>query len=250
MTIFDENPNYDVYSAHEYKSSRMSKNSNKMQYGRRYDDPENRPQKNPFIMPLCFILAFAVVEFYTGVWSQSLALLSDAWHMFSDVFAISLAMLAFGATQKARTKPNKKVGASFELIASIMNAVLMFTVIGWVANEAWVRFANPTGVQSGAVIAVATIGLLVNLFVARYLHNNDPKHVAAHYGHHHQHLNHQAALLHVIGDILGSIAALVSGIIIYFTGWAVVDPILSMVIVMLLLIGTLSLCRDIVKSLR
>ncbi len=251
MTSFDESNSLDVDLNEPYHTSEHAQNTPAINTGRRHDDPENHNRRNPFFVPFCMILTFAFIELSAGVWAQSLALLSDAWHMFSDVFAIGLAMTAFRlsnkASQQTSTKPSKA-----ELNASIINAVLMLVVIGWIVYEALMRFANPASVQSGVVVVVAMIGLLINLFVAQHLHFNNPQHQHAGHHHHgnHQHLNHQAALLHVIGDILGSVAALVSGVVIYFSGWMVIDPILSLFIAGLLLLGTLGLFRNIAKALR
>lgn len=203
--------------------------------------------KNPFFIPFVLILIFAVVEFYTGVWSQSLALLSDAWHMLSDVFAIGLAMTAFYVTTSAAHKQKGRGTSQVELLASVVNALLMFAVIAWIVVEAWHRYAAPASVQSVPVIVVATLGLLINLYVAKHLHQQHAEHDECSHSHHG--LNHQAAFLHVLGDILGSVAALVSGVVIYFSGWTLIDPILSLVIAALLFVSTLGLCHKIYKAL-
>lgn len=247
MTNFDESHHYDVELSEPYHSSEREHKTPVIKSGRRHDDPENHDHRNPFVIPFVLLLSFAIIELLTGIWSNSLALLSDAWHMFSDVFAIGLAMLAFRVSTNAAEKASKA-----QLAASVINALLMFVVIAWVVNEAWLRFDNPASVQPGVVVVVAMVGLLINLFVAQHLHFNNPSHQHAghHHGHGHEHLNHQAALLHVIGDILGSVAALLSGLVIYLTGWQTIDPILSLLIAGLLLVGTLNLCRNIVKALR
>lgn len=249
MTNFDESQNYDVDLSEPYVSSESSPKKPMIKSGRRHDDPENHGHRNPFVVPFILIFAFALIELTTGIWSNSLALLSDAWHMFSDVFAIGLAMLAFKVSKRTVAKTTKA-----ELTASIVNAGLMLVVIGWIVNESLLRLSAPTSVESGVVVVVAMIGLLINLFVAQHLHFNGPEHQhAGHHHHHtgdHHHLNHEAALLHVIGDILGSVAALVSGLVIYITGWQMIDPILSLLIAGLLLVGTFNLCRNIVKATR
>lgn len=248
MTNFDENQHYDVDLSEPYVSSESSQKKPMIKSGRRHDDPENHNHRNPFVVPFFLILAFASIELATGIWSNSLALLSDAWHMYSDVFAIGLAMLAFRVSKRSIAKTSKA-----ELTASIINAVLMLVVIGWIVNESLLRLSSPASIESGVVVVVAIIGLLINLFVAQHLHFNGPGHQHAGHHHHgddHHHLNHEAALLHVIGDVLGSVAALVSGLVIYLTGWQMIDPILSLLIAGLLLVGTFNLCRNIVKVIR
>ncbi len=203
---------------------------------RRHDD---HADANPFLIPFILIFVFAFIEFYFGIWAKSLALLGDAWHMFSDVFALGLAMLASFQAEKKRVKTAEHQQTTFEIIASIINALLMFVVIIWIIKEAITRFYQPEIVASGYVMVVAFIGLVVNLIVAQRLH---------HQAHHHggnDNLNHRAAFIHVLGDLLGSVAALAAGMVIYFTGWMPIDPILSIFIALLLLGVTLNLVKDI-----
>jgi cobalt-zinc-cadmium efflux system protein len=134
-------------------------------------------------------------------------------------------------------------GVSYaELTVSIINAITMLLVIVYVVIEAIDRFQNPHQVQGLGLTIIATLGLIVNLIVAKQLH-----HQAAHHG---ESLNNRAAYLHVIGDLLGSLAAVAAGVVIYFTGWMPIDPILSLFISLLLLLFTLNLVRDIVVTLR
>ena len=191
---------------------------------------------NPFLIPFILIFIFAIVEFSGAIWAQSLALLGDAWHMFSDVFALGLAMYAAHRASKAKAS-NRKSRA--EIVASVFNALLMLVVTVWIVIEAIARLQQPEPVAGGYVMVIALMGLVVNLIVAQRMH-----HQAEHHGHH-DNLNHRAALLHVMGDILGSIAALLAGAVVYFTGWLPIDPILSMAISLLLLVVTLNLVKDI-----
>lgn len=196
---------------------------------------KKRSGDNPFLIPFLITLIFAFIELIGGLWAQSLALFGDACHMFSDVVALAIAM---GASHQARKK-GKNGDSKEELIASIMNAMIMLVVITWIVYEAVERIASPRPTLGSYVILIACIGLAVNLFVARKLHQHEGE----------KSLNHQAAFLHVIGDILGSIAALISGVVIYFTGWLPIDPILSIFISLLLLMSTLNLIRSIWHTL-
>ena len=194
---------------------------------------------NPFTIPFFLILAFAVIEFAGGIWTQSLALLGDAWHMVSDVFALALAWYASSQTQK--TQPSQNVGGQsrIEIQASIINVTLMLFVVAWIIFEAIQRLKNPPQIAGGNVMLIAFIGLIVNLVVAQRLH---------HQSHHHgakDNLNHRAAFLHVLGDLLGSVAALLAGAVIYFTGWLQADAVLSLFISALILVVTLKLANDI-----
>lgn len=196
---------------------------------------------NPFLIPFLLILVYAIVEFLGGIWTQSLALLGDAWHMFSDVFALGLAMYAAYHASKARRQAQQ---SRVEIFVSAINAVLMLVVVVWIVLEALERLQHPQAVAGGYVMLIAFFGLVVNLVVAQRLH---------HHAHHHggkDNLNHRAALLHVMGDILGSVAALVAGVVIYFTGWLAIDPLLSIIISILLLLVTASLIRDIWRGYR
>ncbi|MGQ2966858.1 cation diffusion facilitator family transporter [Methylophilus sp.] len=188
---------------------------------------------NPFLIPFLAITLFAVVEFAGGIWTQSLALLSDAWHMLFDVLALGLAMWA------AHHARNSQSASRLELRVSMVNAVSMLVVAVWIIIEAVERFRNPVPVAGGYVSIIAVLGLLVNIYVARHMH-----HQHAHHGGDAS-LNHRAAFLHVLGDLLGSVTAIVAGVVIYFTGWVTIDPILSIVISVLLLAVTLNLIRDI-----
>lgn len=190
--------------------------------------------ENPFWVPFLAISLFAVVEFAGGIWTQSLALLSDAWHMLFDVLALGLAMWA---AHRART--GHPASQQTERRVSMINAVSMLVVTGWIVVEAIDRLRNPLPVAGGYVGIIALVGLLVNLFVAKYMHHQHEHHGGD------ANLNHRAAFLHVLGDLLGSVTAVVAGVVIYFTGWMTIDPILSIVISLLLLAVTLNLIRDI-----
>jgi cobalt-zinc-cadmium efflux system protein len=190
-----------------------------------------------YLVPFLLILGYAIVEVLGGWWTGSLALLSDAGHMFSDVAALGLAWV--GAVISRRPNPARHAsGISYaELIVSVINAVTMLVVIVFIVVEALERFKVPQAVQGFEVMVIAIIGLVVNLIVAKQLH---------HQAHHHgDSLNNRAAFLHVMGDVLGSVAAIAAGLVIYLTGWVLIDPILSLLISVLLLAFTLKLGRDI-----
>ena len=167
-----------------------------------------------------------------GWWSGSLALLSDAGHMVTDSAALLIAALAGWV---ARRGPSPKHSYGFgraQLVAALVNGLFMLAVVTAIIVQAVSRFANPIAVQGEAVTVVASLGLLLNIFVARML---------SHGG---RDLNVRAALLHVLGDLLGSLAALVSGVIVWATGWFAVDPALSLLIAMLIAYSSLKLVRE------
>ncbi len=195
-----------------------------------------------YLIPFLLIFIFAVVEAVGSWYTGSLALLSDAGHMFSDVAALGLAWMA-GIMAKRPNATRHRSGVSYaELTVSIINAATMLIVILYVVVEAFARLKQPHQVQGLGLTIIATLGLIVNLIVAKQLH-----HQVEHHG---ESLNSRAAFLHVVGDLLGSIAAVAAGVVIYFTGWMPIDPILSLFISLLLLAFTLNLVRDIVQTLR
>lgn len=195
---------------------------------------EATTEDNPFWIPFLAISLFTVVEFVGGIWTQSLALLSDAWHMLFDVLALGLAMWA---AHLART--GHPASQQTERRVSMINALSMLVVTGWIVVEAIDRLKHPVPVAGGYVSVIALVGLLVNLFVAKHMHHQHEHHGGD------ANLNHRAAFLHVLGDLLGSVTAVAAGVVIYFTGWLTIDPILSIVISLLLLVVTLNLIRDI-----
>ena len=195
-----------------------------------------------YLLPFLIIFIFAVVEAIGGLYTGSLALLSDAGHMFTDVLALGLAWMASVVAKKPNVTRHKSGVSYAELTVSIINAMTMLIVIVLVVVEAIARFKTPYHVQGLELTVIAVLGLIVNLIVAKLLH-----HQVAHQA---ENLNSRAAFLHVLGDLLGSIAAVAAGVIIYFTGWMPIDPILSLFISLLLSVFTLSLVRDIFNTLR
>lgn len=193
---------------------------------------ENHPTNYRFAFFL--ILVFAIIELFGGMFTHSLALLSDAWHMFSDVFALGLAWLASYLSAKPGTHKHANGQSHAEIVAAAINAILMLAVVAYIVYQALQRFGNPHPVIGGYVMLIAFMGLVVNIIVAKMLHSD----------HAHDH-NKRAAYLHVMGDLLGSVAALAAGIVIYFTGWLQIDPLLSIFISLLILIVTLNLIKEV-----
>ena len=175
---------------------------------------------------------FALIEIIASFKSGSLALLSDAGHMLTDTASLGLAYVA----QRFAMRPaSSKLSFGYtrvEIIAAFVNALFMLLIIGWIVFKAISRLLTPTPVSGETVTLVATIGLFVNLLVAWLLMRDQTS------------MNARAALVHVMGDLLGSVAAIVAGLVIYFTGWLPIDPILSMVVAVLLLNSTWRLIKE------
>ena len=205
-------------------------------------DDDGHDDHDHYLVPFLLIFTFAIVEAIGSWYTGSLALLSDAGHMFTDVAALGLAWLAAVLAKNPNVARHKSGVSYAELIVSIINALTMLVVIVYVVLEAIHRFKHPQQVEGVWLTVIATLGLIVNLIVAKQLHHQTE--------HHGESLNNRAAFLHVMGDLLGSVTAVAAGVVIYLTGWMPIDPILSLFISVLLLVFTLNLIRDIAKTLR
>jgi len=177
-------------------------------------------------------LLFALVEVITGFLSNSLALISDAGHMVTDAAALGLALLA---QMIAKRPPSARHSFGFvraEALAAFVNCLVMLALVGWIGWEAIQRLMHPEPVKGGIVLVVAALGASINLLVAWILSRNNDS------------INTRAALVNVMGDLLGSLAAIASGAIIYFTGWLRADPILSIFVALLILRSTSGILRE------
>ena len=181
---------------------------------------------------LAVTFGYAVVELAGGIWSGSLALISDAGHMFFDALALGLAALAQWMARRPASGKHSYGLARAEVIAASVNGLAMLAVVVLIVVEAVVRLRSPQPVAAAGVMVIAFVGLLVNLLVAVMVSGGERT------------LNVRAALVHVTGDILGSIAALIAGAVIYGTGWTPIDPILSLAIAGLIVFSTLHLLRE------
>jgi len=184
---------------------------------------------------LILTLTFAAVEFIVGWWGGSLALMADAGHMLTDSTALGLAAVAAWISTRPADANHSWGHGRAEIIAALINGAAMLVLVVVIALNAVDRFQNPVEVRGLAVMAVAAIGLGINLAVLKVLHGG--------HGHGHENINVRGAILHVLGDLLGSIAALASGAVIWTTGWTPIDPILSLLICVLILIAALRLIR-------
>jgi len=175
---------------------------------------------------------FAVVEAVGGVLSGSLALLSDAAHMGTDALSLVLALLAQIWAKRAPTSRHSYGHGRIEALAAFLNSLAMLGLTVWIAAEAITRFSSPKDVQGMVVIWIAALGLAVNIAVAVVLSRDE------------QDLNVRAALVHVMGDLLGSLAALLAGVVILYGGPSWVDPLLSILVCLLITKSAGSLLRQ------
>ncbi|MGY3040724.1 cobalt-zinc-cadmium efflux system protein [Rhodanobacter sp. TND4EL1] len=173
-----------------------------------------------------------VVEVIGGMWSGSLALLADAAHMMVDTLALLLAVVgAWMATKPADARRSYGYGR-MEVLAGFVNALSQFVLVAWIAYEAVIRLRHPGEILSGVMLVVAVAGLLVNGLVLRTLH-----------GHAHDDVNLAGASLHVLGDLLGSLAAVLAALAIRWFHWLWADPLLSLLVSLLILNSAWRLLR-------
>jgi len=177
--------------------------------------------------------AFMVAELVGGLVSGSLALIADAGHMLTDCAGLTLAWLGFRLARRPADWKRSYGYDRFGVLIAFANGLALFAIAGWIVVEAAHRIATPSPVLGGVMLWVALAGLAVNLLAFKLLQGGD-----------HGNLNVRAAALHVIGDLLGSIAALAAAVIILATGWTPIDPILSVVVAVLILGSAARVVRD------
>ncbi|MFI7547951.1 cation diffusion facilitator family transporter [Actinoplanes sp. NPDC049599] len=185
------------------------------------------------------LAAFMLVEAGAALATGSLALLSDAGHMFTDVLGIAMALAAMHAAGRAATDSQRTFGLyRLEVLAALANAVLLTGVAGYVLIEAARRFTDPPAVPAGAMLIVAAGGLVINI-VAFLLLRSGAK----------ESLNVRGAYLEVVGDLLGSVGVIVAAGIIAVTGWSYADPIVAVIVALMILPRTFALGRAAVRIL-
>ena len=182
---------------------------------------------------LVLTTAFMVVEAVGGWVAGSLALLADAGHMLTDVGALTLSLLTAWIAQRPRDDSKTYGYLRWEILAALINGVALFGIAAWVVIEAVQRIQDPQPVRTGLFLAIALAGLVVNLASLAVLHS-------AREGN----LNVRGAYLHVLGDALGSVGAVAAAGIIALTGWTIADPIVSILLSLLILVGAARLLRE------
>ncbi|MCY9662321.1 cation diffusion facilitator family transporter [Paenibacillus chondroitinus] len=166
------------------------------------------------------------VEFFGGLITNSLALLSDSGHMLSDAVSLALSLVAMWFANRPAS-PRKSFGYyRFEILAALFNGLALFIIAAFIIKEAIARFFDPPTVSSGSMILIALVGLLANLLsVWALMRQSDVK----------DNINVRSAYLHVIGDALGSVGAILAGLLMLFFGWYIADPIISVIVSVLIL---------------
>lgn len=239
----------------------------------------NRTTQQRLTLAVTVTFGFALIEALGGWFAGSLALLADASHMVTDGAALALALFAAWLANRPASPRFSYGWGRAELLTALINAASMLVIVAGIVWEAWQRWRNPTPIDGPLVVGVAVIGLAVNGLVVWLLgghahshahshdhdHDHDHGHDLSHApGHQHKpeparktdhepehsaalgeaNLNLKGALLHVIGDLLGSVAAILSGIVVWATGWTPIDPLLSLLIAALVAHASLRLLKE------
>ena len=166
---------------------------------------------------------FMLVEVAGGILSGSLALLADAGHMLTDTMALALSAVAFRMSSRPADEKRSYGYQRFQILAAFVNGLSLLVIVGWILVEAIQRIVQPSPVMGQTMLIVAAAGLCVNVIVFLIIHGGDQ-----------ENLNMRGAALHVLGDLLGSIAAVTAALIILSTGWMPIDPLLSVGVAMLI----------------
>jgi cobalt-zinc-cadmium efflux system protein len=195
--------------------------------------PSPKSQGRVFIMTIVLNMLFVIIEFAYGFITNSTALIADAGHNISDVLGL---MLAWGAVILTRKAPSKRYTyglRSTSIMAAVANAMLLLVACGAIAMEAIDRFSQPPAVAGLTVSIVAAVGIVINGLSAWLLMRGSK-----------EDLNIRGAYLHMAADAAVSLAVVIAGVAMFYTGWFMIDPIISLMIVIVIVVGTWSLLRD------
>lgn len=176
---------------------------------------------------------FMIAEVVGGVISGSLALIADAGHMLTDFAALTLAWFAFRLVRRPATWKTTYGFDRFSVLAAFVNGLALFVIAGWICYEAYGRLTEPVDVLGGLMLWIAVGGLTVNVLAFWILSREEG-----------DNLNIKAAVLHVAGDLLGSVAAIIASLVIIYTGWAPIDPILSVLVALIILRSAWHVVRE------
>jgi len=186
-----------------------------------------------FIIAIGLTAVTLIAELIGGFWTNSLALLSDAAHVFMDLFALVLSLAAIHLAKLPASDTRTYGWHRAEIFASLINGTTLLLIGFGILGEAWGRLVHPEAVKSKEMFIIATIGLIMNLIAASRLH-----------AHSHDDLNVRSAFLHVLGDAIASVGVIIGGVIMLYTEWFVLDALISMVIVLIIGWGAIRILRE------
>lgn len=204
--------------------------------------PDRTADRRRLAAVLFLTLGYMVAELVGGLWTGSLALLADAGHMLTDVASLGLALGALWFARRPATMRHTYGFHRVEILAALINGLALWAIVVWIAVEAVNRLRTPEEILAGPMMAIAAGGLVVNGIAFAILHRPHDASIE-------RSLNLHGALLHVIGDLLGSAAAVAAGAIVWLTGWHAADPLASLAISALILAASWRLVRDAVHIL-
>ena len=199
---------------------------------------ERTTEMRRLTLALVITAIYFFAELLGGILTNSLALLSDAGHMFSDVAALGLSLFAFQMARRPATTKKTYGYHRMEILATLINGLALWLIVGVIFNEAYRRLLDPPVVASLGMLFIAAIGLMVNVVAGTILYGSD-----------HRSLNMRGALLHVAGDAIGSVGAVTAGLIMLLTGWYLADPLVSLLIGLLILYTSWDLIKESVDIL-
>jgi len=186
-------------------------------------------------------LFFMLFELVGGIVAHSLALISDALHMFTDVGAFVLSLIVLKIAKRPSSAEMTFGYKRAEVLGALASGLALWALCAVLIYEAIMRILSPHEVAGGIVFVIATFGLISNIAMMKILHSHDHDHD--------KNLNVKAAYLHVVGDLLGSIGVIVSGLLIYFTNWNILDPIVSIIIAVMILFTSGKILKKTIKIL-
>lgn len=198
-------------------------------------DHTHGANKRTLTIAFLIISAFMILEVIGGVFTNSLALLSDAGHMLSDAISLGVGVLAFTLGEKVADYSKTYGYKRFEILAAVFNGVTLIVIAIFIVIESIERFANPPEIASTGMLIIAVVGLLVNILVAWILmRGGDTK----------ENLNVRAAFLHVIGDLLGSVGAVIASLLIMLFGFGWADPLASVIVALIIALSGVRVTKE------
>lgn len=204
--------------------------------GKNHHTPQTN--KKNLLISIVLNFAIAIAEFAGGIISNSLSLLSDALHNLSDAFALLISYLAARVSLRGTSRKNTFGYKRVEILAALLNAIILVAVSFYLFYEAYQRIQNPEPIKGNVMFIVAGIGLLANIISVFLLHTDSKKN-----------LNIKAAYLHLIGDTISSVGVIIASVLIYFYGLYWVDPVLTFIIGIYILWGTYGILKETIEIL-
>jgi len=198
-----------------------------------HDHQHDHPQDANILGRAFFLIsAFMLVELAGGLWTNALVLLADAGHMFLDATALGLSWWAAHISERGFDHKLSYGYHRFQVLAAFVNGLTLVALVVWIAFEAATRIAVPEPILPIPALIIAAVGFVINLVAFRWLHDTSGN------------ANVESAALHVLGDLLGSAAAILAAALVYFFGWLYADPVLALLIIVILARGAYRVLRD------